>query len=72
MATYSIPNDLLQLRRDFQAANAQWAAATDRDTAQAAYEDAGRLAEALQDHEWWGTVENRFQARMALLDAARA
>lgn len=64
------PADLVQLRRDFLAVNAAWAAAVDRGAAQSAYEEAGSLAEAIVDHEWWGTVENRFNARMALLAAA--
>lgn len=72
MADFDIPDDLLRLRRRFHAANAAWAAATDLDAAQAAYEEAGRLAEELQDHEWWGTVESRFKARMALIAAAKA
>jgi hypothetical protein len=67
----AVPDDLVQLRRRFQAANAAWAAAADRDAAHAAYEEAGRLAEEIQDHEWWGTVDDRFKARMALLAAAR-
>lgn len=67
-----VPDDLVQLRRRFQAANAAWADAADRDEAQRAYEEAGRLAEELQDHMWWGTVEDRFKARMALLAAARS
>lgn len=66
-----VPDDLMQLRRRFQAANAAWADATDRDAAQSAYQDAARLAEAIQDHAWWGTVDDRFKARMALLAAAR-
>lgn len=68
MADFDIPDDLLQLRRDFQSANAAWADAADREAAQRAYEEAGRLAEEIQDHPWWGTVD-RFKARMALLAA---
>lgn len=66
-----VPADLLQLRRDFQAANAAWAGAVDRETAQRAYEKVGRLAEEIQDHPWWGTVEDRFKARMVLIAAAK-
>lgn len=70
MADFDIPDDLLQLRRRFQSANAAWAAAVDRDAAQRAYEETGRLAEEIQDHTWWATVENRFEARMALIAVA--
>ena len=71
MPDIDIPADLLQLRIDFQAANAAWAAADDRDAADRAYQEAGRLAEAIADHPWWGTVEHRFEARMALIAAAK-
>jgi hypothetical protein len=72
MATFDVPADLVQLRRDFVAADAAWGDATDRDTAQEAYQKAGSLAEAIQDHPWWGECGgNRFEARMALLAAAR-
>ena len=68
---FDIPPDLLQLRRDFLAADAAWAAATDRDAAERAYQEAGRLAEAIQDHDWWGKVDDKFKARMALIAAAK-
>jgi hypothetical protein len=73
--TYEPPADLVQLRRDFNAAEAEWGAAGqrgDQDAATAAYRDVQRLTGALQRHEWWTTVENRFEARMALLAAAKA
>ena len=72
MAHFDIPDDLLQLRRRFLAADAAWGAATDQDAAQRAYEEAGQLAEEIQDHEWWGTVDDKFKARMALIAAAKA
>jgi hypothetical protein len=71
MADIVVPDDLLQLRRRFLAADAAWAGATDQDATQRAYEEAGRLAEQIQDHGWWGTVDDRFKARMALIAAAR-
>jgi hypothetical protein len=71
MADIGIPDDLLLLRRRFLAADAAWAHATDPDAAQRAYEEAGRLAEKIQDHDWWGTVDDRFKARMALIAAAK-
>lgn len=71
MADYLPPPDLLQLRRDFQAADKAWGEATDAVSSQRAYQEAGRLAEAIQDHDWWGTVDDRFRARMALLTAAK-
>lgn len=71
MADFDIPDDLLQLRRRFQSANAAWAAAVDRNAAQRAYEEAGRLAEEIQDHAWWAECGgSRFEARMALIAAA--
>lgn len=72
MADIAVPDDILQLRRRFLAADAAWAGATNLDAAQRAYEEAGRLAEEIQDHEWWGTVDDRFKARMALIAAAKA
>lgn len=43
---------------------------------QAALEEARaerlRITEALQGHNWWGTVEDRFAAKAALRDAARS
>jgi hypothetical protein len=71
MADIDIPDDILQLRRRFLAADAAWAESADLDTAQRAYEDAGRLAEQIQDHDWWGTVDDKFKARMALIAAAK-
>jgi hypothetical protein len=71
MATFDIPDDLIQLRRRFNAANDRWAAATDSASAQAAYQEAGRLAEAIDDHSWWKTVEGRHTAHMALIAAAK-
>ena len=72
MADFDVPDDLVELRRRFVAADTAWAEATDRDAIQAAYEDAGRLAEAIQDHPWWSECGgNRFEARMALLAAAK-
>ena len=71
MADFVIPSDLLQLRRDFQAADKAWGEAVDAVSSQRVYREAGRLAEAIQDHDWWGTVDDRFKARMALLQAAK-
>lgn len=72
MADFDIPADLIQLRRDFEAANTRWAEAQDPESTRAAYEEAGRLAEALQDHPWWADCGgNRFEARKELILAAR-
>lgn len=72
MADFDIPADLIQLRRDFDAANTRWSEAGDRDATQAAYEQTGQLAEQLQDHPWWAECGgNRFEARQALICAAR-
>lgn len=72
---FDIPDDLVQLRRDFVAAETAWGEAGrsgDREAAQEAYRETQRLAEAIQDHPWWGDCGgNRFEARMALLAAAK-
>ncbi|MDN3354845.1 hypothetical protein [Actinomadura sp. DC4] len=67
--TFDVPPDLVQLRRDFLRADA--ARAGEGEAAEQAYREAQRLTEAIGDHPWWATVENRFEARMALLDATR-
>lgn len=69
VADFDVPADLVQLRRRFLEADA--ARAGDGPAAQQAYRDAQDLAEAIQDHPWWGTVESRFKARMALIAAAK-
>lgn len=71
MATFDIPDDLLRLRRDFVRADAA-RASDDRETAEQAHREAQDLAEAIQDHPWWAECGgNRFDARMALIEAAR-
>jgi hypothetical protein len=71
VADFDIPTDLIQLRRQFNAAADAWAAATDPASTQAAYQEAGRLAEAIDDHPWWGMIEGRHTTHMALIAAAR-
>lgn len=90
MADYDFPEDLLQLQRDFDAADAECervAAALpraldivvgaaeitpeQRAELEAARAQRLRIAERLQTHEWWSTVD-RAKAKEALRDAARA
>lgn len=72
---FDIPGDLVQLRRDFVAADTAWSEAGrtgNVDAGHRAYRVAQRLAEAIQDHPWWAECGgNRFDARMALLQAAK-
>jgi hypothetical protein len=49
MATFDIPSDLVQLRRDFVRADA--VRAGDGEAAEQAHREAQRLAEAILDHE---------------------
>lgn len=90
VADYTFPDDLLQLQRDFDAADRE---CVERSAAmpsgveivegnigdiaeqQNALKDARarrlELAEALQRHPFWTTVDNRYQAKDALRAAAR-
>ena len=89
VADYTFPDDLIQLQRDFDAADRECversaampsgieiAAGNIGDIAeqQAALKAARarrlELAEALQRHEFWTTVDNRFKAKDALRKAA--
>jgi len=71
MADFDIPADLVQLRRDFVKADA--ARADEGESAAEAHREAQRLAEAIHDHPWWAVCGgNRFDARMALIAAAKA
>ena len=70
MADYEIPPDLLQLRVDFVTAQEGLSApgrATPWLEAQAKCRD---LAVEIQEHAWWGTVDNRQKAEKALREAA--
>jgi hypothetical protein len=73
MADYEFPQDLIELQRAWDAADARRTAAArdpddDYDAAHAAALDA---VEALNDHEYWETVENRHEAKQALRKVAR-
>lgn len=73
MATFDFPDDLVQLQRDWFAADeARTAAARAGDDA--AFNEAGaRLQDvtmALHRHPWMHACETRFQARLALRAAA--
>lgn len=61
MADYDLPDDLLQLKVDFLAA--------ENDASK--YQEAQDLALAIHRHEWWATVEQRYDASMALLATAK-
>ncbi|MEU7831415.1 hypothetical protein [Nonomuraea sp. NPDC049129] len=70
MADYEIPPDLLQKRVDFVTAQERLSApgrATPWLEAQAKCRD---LAVEIQEHAWWGTVDNRQKAEKALRQAA--
>ncbi|GLY81822.1 hypothetical protein [Actinoallomurus iriomotensis] len=70
--TFDIPDDLVQLRRNFVKADAA-RASDDRDMAEQAHREAQDLAEAILDHPWWAECGgNKFEARQALIEAARA
>lgn len=75
MADFDIPADLVQLRRDFVTTDAAWSDAGktgDMDAGRRAYLEAQRLAEQILDHPWWQECGgNRFDARMALIAAAK-
>ena len=43
----------------------------ERQAWQSACAESGRLAEEIQRHEWWATVDNRFDADMHLLRLAK-
>ena len=87
---YEPPAQLVQLKRDFLAAEerrrevgqampaptavaAGEATITEdqREAWQAACAESARLAEAIHRDDWWGTVDNRHSADMALLEAAK-
>jgi hypothetical protein len=72
MADYDIPADLLQKRADFVAAQAELSALGR--AASSAWLDAQAkcrdLAVEIQEHAWWGTVDNRQKAEKALREAA--
>lgn len=68
-ADYDFPPDLVQLQRDFLAANQQWADAArgdDREAINTAYLRAQELAMALHRHPWLVERGHHNDARMAL------
>jgi hypothetical protein len=70
---FDFPDDLVQLQRDFLAAEDRWreaAARGDDEAVGAAYRAAHDAALALHRHPWWDTTETRYQARMALREVA--
>lgn len=72
---FDFPPDLVQLQRDFFAAEEAWrvaAARGDDEATNAAYREVHRLAMELHRHPWMNEVETRYQARMALREAAKA
>ncbi|MEU8151810.1 hypothetical protein [Nonomuraea sp. NPDC048901] len=89
MADYDPPADLIQLRRDFLAAEARLSAAgrempshaavaageaepateEQREAWRALDAERRRLAVAIQEHPFWGTVDDPKAARKALDDA---
>lgn len=90
MADYDLPEDLIQLKRDFLAADAECreiaeqlpssvavlAGEAEPDLGRQAQLDAARarrleVVRQLYRHEWWATVDNRYQADVALTKAAK-
>jgi hypothetical protein len=70
MADYDIPHDLLELKRAFLANEASLSGLSGEEWQQA-YQRSQDLALELHRHPWWETVDNRYQADMALLKAAQ-
>lgn len=71
---FDFPDDLVQLQRGFFAANRRWAEAArggDDGATERAYRDTHEAVMALYGHPWWETVSVRYQARMALREAAQ-
>lgn len=76
MADYDIPDDLLALQRAYDQADAKVQELSVGDEHREALKDARaerlRLVEEIHRHQFWGTVDNRHSADMALKKAARA
>jgi hypothetical protein len=75
MADYDFPPDLLQLQRDFFAAETRMteaARADDDATLSEARDTAREVAVALNRDEWLNAQGDRFSAHLALREAARA
>ncbi|MFI7643757.1 hypothetical protein [Nonomuraea sp. NPDC049400] len=70
MADYDLPEDLLQLKRDFLENEARLPGLEGEEW-QAAFKRSQDLALALHNHPWWASVDNRYQADVALLRAAK-
>jgi hypothetical protein len=71
---FDFPDDLVQLQRDFLAADQRWrqaAAQGDPEEVIQAYQATHDAALELYRHPWWDTTETRYQARMALREAAK-
>lgn len=73
MADYDIPDDLLELQRAYDQADArvQEVLYGDREALAAARQERLAAVEALHRHPFWETVDNRHSADMALKQAAR-
>ncbi|MFI0406565.1 hypothetical protein [Actinomadura sp. 3N508] len=67
--TYIPPQDLVALKRDFLIIDAGLSGHYDFT---AAMQRLRELTDLIQGHPWWATAENAFDARMALIKAARA
>jgi hypothetical protein len=72
MAELDFPDDLVNLQRDWFAAEKAWEEADPGESATAAYERVHELTMALHRHPWMQAAENRYEARMALRQAARS
>lgn len=70
MADYQIPDDLLQLKKDFNANDASLPQ-LEGEAWKEAYRRVQDLALEIHRHDWWASVDNRHSARMALQKAAQ-
>jgi hypothetical protein len=72
--TFDFPDDLVQLQRDWFGADAARTAAArngDSEAFEAASARLQDLSMALHRHPWMQACDTRYQARMALREAAR-
>jgi hypothetical protein len=75
MADFTFPDDLVQLQRDWFAAERRWQEAArrgDQPAIDEAYQATHDLTMALHRHPYMQDTEHRYQARIAIREVARA
>ena len=72
MADYTPPDDLIELRRDFLAAQERIATEGQREAWQALDDKRRQLAVKIQEHKYWREVDDPKAARKALEEAVKA